>query len=93
MNAAIALADTVDDYRLSVNIRSPEDVANEELSGCVDLQAAEILKKHLDLYACGNDIMERDHSSLTGYGLLERVDGQPILAIDARQEPGGMQMM
>jgi hypothetical protein len=93
MNAAIALADTVDDYRLSVNIRSAEDVASEALSGCVDLQAAEILKKHLDLYACGTDIMEQDHSTLTGYGLLERVDGQPILAIDARQEPGGMQMM
>jgi hypothetical protein len=36
--------------------------------------------------------MERDHSTLTGYGLLERVDGQPILANDDYQEPGGMQM-
>ena len=44
----------------------------------------------MNLTAFGRSLLERDHGVITGYGLIERRDGQPVLQED--QAPGLREM-
>lgn len=90
-NTAEDLARRLDEYILDSGSRCVEDVARRELRTMLDHTAMETLLPHLNLYGYGTDIMKRDHSELTPYGLVEREDGQPLQT--QRPDRGGMEMM
>jgi hypothetical protein len=69
----------VEDYILTPSLRTPEDVARDDLRGIVNEIDAELLTKHLNLYAYGRALMEQQNTLFTDYGLIGRRDGQPIL--------------
>ena len=46
--------------------------------------------QYVNLQAFGLSLLERDHAVITGYGLIERQDGQPIQTME--QKPEGMVM-
>ena len=40
----------------------------------------------MNLHDFGLSLLERDHAVFTGYGLIERQDGQPIQAMEQKTE-------
>ena len=91
LDMAEELAGRLDEYILDSGTRSVEDVARGELRTMMDGASVETLLPHLNLYGYGLDIMRRDNSELTPYGLVERGDGQPLQAQQPNQ--GRMEMM
>jgi hypothetical protein len=79
VDTAISLADSVDDYLFTPGIRTPEDAARKELQVILDDSDAQLLIKYLNLHDYGIELMERQNSLLTQYGMIERQDGHPIL--------------
>ena len=92
MGRAMRLAGQLDDYILSPNITTPEDVARDELRVILSSPDSELVMAHVDLYRYGEALMKKQHSRITGYGLLERKDGQPIQSQQAAPRMGGMEM-
>ena len=91
LSMAEELAGRLDEYILDSGSRSVEDVARGELRTMMDGASVETLLPHLNLYGYGLDIMRRDNSELSPYGLVERGDGQPLQAQQPNQ--GRMEMM
>lgn len=91
VSTAIEIAEKLDEYILEPDTRTEEDVARAELRVVVDDRSAEILLPHLDLLNYGRDLIKLHNSEITPYGLVERVDGQPLQINEPRQ--GGMEMM
>ena len=83
---AIALAGTVDEYVFSPKTSCPEDVAMSELRVMVGNDEADAFARYVNLQAFGLSLLERDHAVITGYGLIERQDGQPIQTIEQKTE-------
>ena len=54
---------------------------------------AETLLPHIDRASYGRALLARDHARLTGYGLVERRDGQPVLEEEQASVQGGMERM
>lgn len=92
IDTALALADTVDEYHFRPDIRTPEQVAMEDLRVTVGTRERELLVKHLNLHAYGRDLLARYNEKLTEYGMLERKDGQPIQSMTDQPKMGGMEM-
>ena len=86
----IALAGTVDEYILNPRTSCPEDVAMSELRVMIGNTEADDFAQYVNLQAFGLSLLERDHAVITGYGLIERQDGQPIQTME--QKPEGMVM-
>jgi len=78
ISRATKLAGQLDDFILSPDIADPKDLAKTELRFLLSAPDAELVIQHVDLYRYGEALLEKRHSQLTGYGLLERRDGQPI---------------
>ena len=76
---ALSLAGAVDAYIFDPAVSSPEDVAIGELCVMAGQECAADFAQYVDLPAFGRALLERDHAVITGYGLIERQDGQPIL--------------
>ena len=93
IHTATFIAENLDDYIYEASQRSAEEVGLEELRYATDSESLKILKKHVNLYAYGNDMMELHHSRLTPYGLVERRDGEMQMFFDEQSAQGGMQMM
>ena len=91
IQSAELLADTLDNYILSTQFSSPSEVAKGELSLILPDQEVELIIPHLNLYQYGQALIEKCGGTLTGYGLIERRDGQPVLAAENPQW-GGMEM-
>lgn len=83
---AISLAGTVDDYIFDPRTSSPEDVAMGELCVMIGQECAADFSKYVDLNAFGRSLLERDHAVITGYGLIERQDGQPVQGMEQKAE-------
>ena len=59
-----------------------EEVAAEELRFTVDERSLSTLKKHVNLFNYGKDLIQESNASLTPYGLVQRRDGQPMQSIE-----------
>lgn len=59
----------------------------------LDAQALSALKKHVDLYNYGIDIVASSNAVLTPYGLVERMDGELIQCPEKQAEYTGMEMI
>lgn len=80
------LAGQLPQYTFSPKISSPAEMAKEELSVTLCDPEAETLLPHVNLQSYGEALIEQCGGKLTGYGLIERTDGQPIQA----PQQGGM---
>ena len=92
ISQALELRNQLDQYILDTEIFSPEDQARSELAAMLPEADAQVVASHLNLYAYGSELMEKNNSVQTDYGLLERRDGQPIQAMaEPHLEMEGMQ--
>ncbi len=81
---AIDLAAQLDDYCFDPALYSPESIGREGIRSIVSERDAELLTKHINLYAFGEEYMEHCGFKLTDYGVvvrnqehtLERNEGQ-----------------
>ena len=87
---AMMLMDTLDSYIFTPSFSSPADVARGELKVTMAESDAEILLPHVNLYTYGEALLQSQHAILTEYGVIERQDGQPILAQQSQEM--GMKM-
>ena len=76
--SASAQADTLDVYLLREDIYSPSGFAKEKIRTIMGKPMADKVLVNLNLYYCGEALMEEEHCIQTGYGLLQRRDGQEI---------------
>ena len=86
---ALSLADGLDQYMLDPKERTPEEVARGVINMTVPRHEIETLLPHVNLYQYGQALIQASGGQLTGYGLIERTDGQPIQAIDQEQSQMG----
>ena len=92
IHAATYIAENLDDYLYEPDQHTPEEVATEELRFIVDEQSLPLLKKHVDLFYYGRDIIAEANAMMTPYGLVQRRDGKLLQSIDETPSQGGMQM-
>lgn len=92
ISTATYIAENLDDYLYEPDQRTPEEVATEELRFIVDEQSLSLLKKHVDLFYYGRDIIADANAMMTPYGLVQRRDGELLQSIDEIPSQGGMQM-
>lgn len=78
IGTAILLAERMDEYILTPDLSSPQEIAVDQLRFLLDDTAAEQLIPHLNLFTYGNEVIRQDNAALTPYGLLHRVDYQPM---------------
>lgn len=90
--SASLLADSLDKYSFSPQYSSPIEVAKGELSVILCDGEAEIIMPHVNLHQYGQALIQNYGGVLTAYGLIERVDGQPIQGIEESPTQGGMEM-
>lgn len=90
-NAAL-LADSLDKYIFSPQYSSPIEVAKGELSTILCDREAEIITPYVNLHQYGQALIRSYNGVLTAYGLIERVDGQPIQGVEESPTQGGMEM-
>ena len=83
---AITLAGTVDEYLFNPRTSCPEDVAMSELRVMIGNDEAAGFAQYVNLHDFGLSLLERDHAVITGYGLIERQDGQPIQTMEQKTE-------
>lgn len=83
---AVTLAGTVDEYVFNPKTSCPEDAAMSELRVMIAAGDAAEFAQYVNLQAFGLSLLERDHAVITGYGLVERQDGQPIQATEQKTE-------
>lgn len=80
--SATAQADTLGAYLLREDIYSPSGFAKEKIRSIVDETMAGQVLTNLNLYRCGEALMESEHCIQTGYGLLQRRDGRELRVQD-----------
>ena len=81
LTTASLIAQDLDSYRLTENIRNPEDMGRYRLTYLLPDEDRDSILKHINLYAYGKEIMEQTpEAAMSPYGLVERTDGQPILS-------------
>lgn len=78
LTSAAARADTLDAYLLRENIYSPSELAKEKIRSIMDETMVDQVLTNLNLYRYGETLMESEHCIQTGYGLLQRRDGQEL---------------
>ena len=79
IETAMGLTEHLDDYVLTPEISSPQETAIDQLHFMTDDHSVELLLSHVNLYAYGCDLIREDNAVLSPYGLLHRVDYQPML--------------
>ena len=90
---AMALTERLDAYNLNWAAASPEDVARGELRRSMGEENADLLCWYLNLYGYGEALIQQYGGELTDYGLLTRVDGQPVQnPLPPQPKLGGMEM-
>ena len=72
------IAEHLDEYVFSPNLRSGRDIALSELRCMLDDETLELLLPHLDAEGFGRAIAGNQNSVVTAYGTIERRDGGPI---------------
>lgn len=92
IRTAIYIAENLDDYVYEPDQRTAEEVAMDELHFVVDEQSLSILKKHVNLFNYGMDVIQESNAMMTPYGLVQRRDGEMLLSLDKQPDQEGMQM-
>ena len=92
LQGAEALMDSLDEYIFSPQYSSPIEVAKGELSTILCDREAEIITPYVNLRQYGQALIRSYNGVLTAYGLIERVDGQPIQGVEESPTQGGMEM-
>lgn len=92
ISAATCIAENLDDYVYEPDQRTAEEVAMEELHFIVDEQSLETLKKHVNLFNYGMDVIQKTNAMMTPYGLVQRRDGEMLLTLDENPSQAGMQL-
>ena len=90
IETAMGLTEHLADYVLTPDLSSPQETAIDHLRFMTDDHSAELLLSHVNLYAYGCDLIKEDNATLSPYGLLHRVDYQPMLS--PMQETQKMEM-
>lgn len=90
IETALFLTEHLADYILTPEISSPQEAALDQLCFIMDREEAVRLIPYVNLYTYGCDIIKEDNATLSPYGLLHRVDYQPMLS--PMQETQKMEM-
>ena len=90
IETALFLTEHLADYILTPEISSPQEAALDQLCFIMDREEAVRLIPYVNLYTYGCDIIKEDNAVLSPYGLLHRVDYQPMLS--PMQETQKMEM-
>lgn len=86
LTSASLIAQDLDSYRLTENIRNQEDMGRCRLTYLLPDEDRDLILKHINLYAYGKEIMEQTpEAAMSPYGHVERTDGQPILSQTQQQ--------
>ena len=93
VNWALDLADQLDQYSLSPELREMDEVAGARLDQLLPDDVFKALLPHVQLYAFGKALVQAQGSELTEYGLIERVDGGPIQTEHQAPVQGRLEMM
>ena len=91
LSRMISLAGMVDEYFFESRVSSPEDMARDELKVVIGDKDAKTLMPYIDLHSYGRALLERDHATITGYGLVERENREQ--AMEQQPGQGGMDMI
>lgn len=91
IHTATYIAENLDDYLYEPDQRSAEEVAMEELRFSLDEKSYQILKKHVNLFNYGIDIIQYTNSMMTPYGLVVRRDGELIEGLEGNPVQMNMQ--
>ncbi len=86
-DTAIYVAESLDDYLYEPGQRTAEDIAIDELRFAVDSKTLDVLRKHVNLYRYGMELLTTGNAALTPYGKVERRDGEPLMDQD-KPSPG-----
>lgn len=84
------LAGQMSAYTFSPQFSSPAELAKEELSVLLCGPEAKSIRPYVNLQEYGEALIKQCGGELTGYGLIERTDGQPIRSPRQEQTGGGM---
>lgn len=84
LQGAERLSRTMGEYLLTANYQSPAEIAKGELTCILDELDMEEMLLYLDLDGYGQALLDRRGGIFSGYGLVERADGEPVLTM---QEP------
>ena len=76
--AAINQADTLGSYILREGINSPSEFAREKIRAVMGETMGKQVLASMNLHRCGEALMESVNYIQTGYGLLQRRDGQEL---------------
>ena len=90
IETALFLTEHLADYILTPEISSPQEAALDQLCFIMDREEAVRLIPYVNLYTYGCDLIKVDNAVLSPYGLLHRVDYQPMLT--PMQETQKMEM-
>ena len=82
--STVQQADTLDEYILKEGINSPSEFARETICAKLDEPLAEKVLGNLNCHRCGEALMKEEHFIQTGYGQLQRRDGQEFRIQDKR---------
>ena len=85
-DSAVHLIERMDEYLVTPQYETLEDVARDELSVFVDPRSAEAMIPYLDLEGFGGALVKALSAELTDYGMVERKDRQPVQTPQAKQE-------
>lgn len=90
IECALSLAASLDEYVFDPEVRSSEDMARVMLTNMLSSREAEQLLRCLNRYQYGQALIDEGGGRLTEYGLIQRSDGEPILAHEysAPESPG-----
>ena len=85
-DSAVHLIERMDEYLVTPQYETLENVARDELNVFVDPQSAEAMIPYLDLEGYGRALVKTLNADLTEYGMVERKDRQPVCA--PQEKPG-----
>ena len=92
IETAMRLTEHLDDYILTPDLSSPQETAIDQLRFMTDDHSVELLLSHVNLYAYGCDLIREDNAVLSPYGLLHRMDYQPMLSPVQKASEANMTM-
>ena len=92
-DSSVQLIDRMDEYLVTLQYETLEDVARDELNLIVDPWSAEVMIPYLDLEGYGAALVKGLNAELTDYGMVERKDRQPVHVPEEQPQQGGMEMM
>ena len=89
---AVDLIGRMDEYIVTPEYKTLEDVARDEMSVIMSPDSVEIMLPYLDLEGYGHALVKALNADLTAYGMVERKDRQPVYAPTEQSQQGGPEM-